>query len=146
MSGRRARVAPKKNSAARGRGDARQSIPGPELNGDARRLRTIESVREKAVGNHRPCDTLLNVTWTRFALRRPPCSMFQKETHIRVPYQMTLSDKAMTVPESARARSQRICGGFKRRGARRRRKRPTVAENADAQSERMDWASAFSDE
>src|SRR5215213_11572765 len=104
MSGRRARVAPKKNSAARGRGDARQSIPGPELNGDARRLRTIESVREKAVGNHRPCDTLLNVTWTRFALRRPPCSMFQKETHIRVPYQMTLSDKAMSVPESARVR------------------------------------------
>jgi hypothetical protein len=75
---------------------------------------------------------------------------FSKETHIRVSYQIALSDKAKPVPEVSGARDadEFAAAAVKASAyaAARRRKSPTLAEIADAQSESMDWASAISDE
>jgi hypothetical protein len=77
-----------------------------------------------------------------------------KETHIRVSYQIAFSDKAMSVPERP-ARGKSFDSGRRTTGKRGVRhgaaqeesdRRHTHAEIADAQSERMDCASAISDE
>jgi hypothetical protein len=83
-----------------------------------------------------------------------PLHDVSKETHIRVSYQMTFSDKAMPVPQEAGGRGVREyaaeCkrkGGVRRGAAQEESDRsPTRAEIAEAQSERMDCASAISDE
>jgi hypothetical protein len=67
---------------------------------------------------------------------------------------MALSDKARSVPETPGAREvsesagvPRVKCGARRDAAQEESDRSLIVdENDDAQSERMDWASAFSDE
>src|SRR5687768_3876638 len=82
------------------------------------------------LGKSRACDTFLKCHSRERRLTTPPCSMFQKETHIRVSYQMALFDKARSVPESACVRKAcksagrgRVGGGAAQEASDRCRKR-----------------------